>query len=171
MTLGRARALAVLGIMALVAVIAVVWTITRDTQDDSTTVTNACATEAAAAEVPEPKDVKLRVFNATDRGGLATTTADTFKARGFDVVEVGNSPDILTGPAEIRFGSEAVGAAHLVRAQIPDAQPIADNRTDDVVVLVLGPEFVNLTSEGNVEDVLSSLGEPVAPPTDCDTTD
>ncbi len=168
MTLGRARALAVLGIMALLAIVAVVWTITRDTQDDSTKAGDTCATEAIDTQVPEPDQVKLRVFNATDQGGLATTTADALKARGFNVVEVGNSPDVLTGTAEVRFGAKAVGAAHLVRAEIPDAQPIADNRQDDVVVLVLGPEFTNLTSEGNVDSVLATLGEPVRPKLDCE---
>ncbi len=167
MTLGRARALAVLGIMALIAIIAVVWTITRDDQDDSTNA-NACTTSAIAAEVPEPDQVKLRVLNATDRGGLATTVATAFKSRGFNVVAVGNSPDILTGTAEVRFGAKAVGAAHLVRAQVTDARPIADDRKDDVVVIVLGPEFTNLNAEDNVEATLKALGKPVRPKLTCE---
>jgi hypothetical protein len=167
MSLGRARALAVLGIMALVAIIAVVWTITRDAQDDSAKVAKACATEADDVKVPEPGLVKLRVLNATEQGGLATTTADALKARGFNVVEAGNSPDVLTGTAEVRFGTKAVGAAHLVRAQIPDARPAADARQDDVVVVVLGPEFVNLTAEANVDSVLATLGKPVSPEPAC----
>ncbi|MGH3545803.1 MAG: LytR C-terminal domain-containing protein [Mycobacteriales bacterium] len=170
MTLGRARALVVLGIMALIAVIAVVWTITRDTRDNSSSAANTCAVERIAADIPKPAAVKLQVFNATDRDGLATTVADAFRARGFNVVEVGNSPDVLTGTAEVRFGAKAVGAAHLVRAQIPDAQSLADNRQDDIVVLVLGPDYVNLTSAGNVDSVLKTLGEPVRPKLECEKT-
>ncbi|MGH3428110.1 MAG: LytR C-terminal domain-containing protein [Mycobacteriales bacterium] len=159
----------VLGIMALVAIIAVVWSITRDTQDNSHKAGQACATSAIDTRIPKPADVKVQILNATDKPGLANVTGDAFKKRGFNVVQVGNSTDVISGTAEIRFGAAAVGAAHLVRAEVPDSRPIADNtKTDNVVVVVLGPGFINLTAEGDLDSTLKSLGKPVRPKLACE---
>lgn len=168
MTLSRARALGVLGIMALVAIIAVAWTITRDHHGSSAAGKQACTATAVITKIPQPDEVQLRILNATNKPGLATAIANQFKARGFSVLEVGNSSDVPAGTAEVRFGPKAVGAAHLVRAQIPQAQPIADNRKDDVVVLVLGPELVELTPKASVSSTVKALGEPVRPKPTCE---
>lgn len=168
MSLGRSRALLVLGVMGLIAIIAVVWTITRDSQDDSDKAGNKCVTAAMATKVPEPAEARVRVLNATDRAGLAGTTGDQLKARGFTVVEVGNSKDVLTASAEVRYGPKAVGAGHLVRANVPGSQAVPLTEGDDVVTLIIGPGFSKLTPTGEVQNTLKTLGDPVKPKITCE---
>ncbi len=50
------------------------------------------ASAGTGKPLPKPADVTVNVLNATARGGLAKSTADELRKRGFKVGKVGNAP-------------------------------------------------------------------------------
>ncbi|HEV2088376.1 MAG TPA: LytR C-terminal domain-containing protein [Cryptosporangiaceae bacterium] len=160
MSLARVRALVVLGVLTFVALVSVVWAMVTDSRSEGT-VNAACATASAAA-IPAPKTVKVRVFNATDRPGLATTVRKALGKRGFVVIEVGNDPQAeeVTKPALIRYGPKGVGAAQLLRAHFTGAEIQDDERKDATIDIVLGPQYTDLTPQAEVKAQLADLPPP-----------
>ena len=80
-----------------------------------------------------PPRSRVRVFNATDIAGLATTVADALKARGFTVGEIANDPSgrKVTGVGEVRHGAaRRSDAADFVRLFLPGAGDYPDTRAD-----------------------------------------
>src|SRR4051812_49548743 len=93
MSFARVRALIVVGILVLAAAVLVVTALLKDKQ---TTPIQAqgCAKNAVIANIklPEPSAVKINVYNATAKAGLATDEKNEFNARRFKVGKVGNDP-------------------------------------------------------------------------------
>ena len=93
-----------------------------------------------------PGRVKVNVYNATGRAGLAASTSTELRLRGFVIGAVANDPARakVKGTALIRHGRKGAAAAKLVAAQVPGAKPAIDKRTTAVVDLVLGDTFKTL---------------------------
>ncbi len=98
-----------------------------------------CMTVLPGAELV-PRDVSLRIFNATNRSGLAAAAATVARSRGFQVKQVANDPlrRSVTAPAEIRYGKAGAASAKLVARHVPGAVLKPEARGDDSVDLVLG---------------------------------
>lgn len=97
-----------------------------------------------------PDQVQMNVFNTTSAVGLASSTADAMRDRGFTVDKVGNDPEKKWYPertAVIRHGAASEPMARTVAAQVPDAVLDDDGRTDKTVDLVLGAKFKEPTGE------------------------
>ena len=90
-----------------------------------------------------PRRVKVNVYNATGRAGLAAVTATRLRLRGFVIGEVANDPARakVKGAALIRYGRKGSGAAKLLAVHVPGAKLAADKRSTTVVDLVLGTAF------------------------------
>ena len=113
---GRAvvrRVLAVVLVLLIVAaVVGVAWQFAqREPSDEvssrpkaSCPEPEAAASEKAPIPVVPPEKVKVNVYNATSRGGLASDTAKALKRRGFRIGKVANDPTKrkVTGEAEVR---------------------------------------------------------------------
>jgi len=99
---------------------------------------------------PAPADIRLNVYNATDRNGLASSTAGGMRERGFAILDVANDPlgKEVTGTAEVRAGVDNQGAASVVMAQVAGAVFVPDDRTDDTIDLVVGVAFETLAPAG-----------------------
>lgn len=168
MSLARLRALVVLGLLGAIALATVIWAIAHDSQENGHA--SGCGAKAVETKVPAPSGVKLRILNATDRNGLAGELRDELAARGFTQIEVGDSSAVVEGTAMVRYGPAAAGAAQLVRAQVPAAvaDPVDDREDEvaDVVDLLIGPDYQNLTPNDQVSTVMKQL-KPVTPSTDC----
>ena len=115
--------------------------------------TRAPETTAAPGPPPCPPDgtlpvaydqIQVTVLNATPRPGLAGQTAEALTARGFAVLNTGNSPSAVPGPARISFGPAGVAAAYTLAAHLDGARLLLDSRADATVDLALGDEFVAL---------------------------
>jgi LytR cell envelope-related transcriptional attenuator len=101
--------------------------------------------------LPQPTGVKLNVYNATTRGGLAKSTADQLASRGFKVAKFGNAPDpynakvaqsalLLAGP-----GGEA--AAREAGTQVAGSTVKIDpKRKGNTVDLMIGNTFGKLAT-------------------------
>ncbi len=87
-----------------------------------------------------PKDLSIRVFNASDRSGLAGTVGETLKGLGFGVSEVKNA-DKPTQKTVIKFSPDKQAAAELLAATVPSAETVPDPGTNGVLDLVLGRSF------------------------------
>jgi hypothetical protein len=172
MSFARVRAMAVVGALVVCAIIFVTMAIVRDRQSGRQQ-TGGCASDAVLANVtlPVPEDVKLNVYNATDKPKLASEVAADFANRKFKVEKQGNDPlgKRVDAVAAVRYGPQAVGAAWLVQAYFLDeAKDEFDiNRKDDVVDVVIGTKFKQLATTTEKNQALGQMGAPQAPTGTC----
>jgi LytR cell envelope-related transcriptional attenuator len=112
----------------------------------------------AGARLPTAGQIKLNVYNSTDRHGLAAATASQLKQRGFAIAKVTNDPlkANLTVAAQIRGSSAQSPAMHVVAAEVAGSQLQSDTRTDGTVDLVLGAGFNALASPDQVSAALKA---------------
>jgi hypothetical protein len=173
MTFARIRALVIVGVLVISATVIVVIALLNDRQGDSDLVTG-CPKNAIVADLrlPQEKDVKIKLYNAS--GGTVSTGgfANTLQHRGFQVTTAnpGEEPQTpLPDVAVVRFGPKAVGSAWVVQAYfINDATPeFQIGRTDDVVEVVIGSGFKKLATVSEVKQALWQVGRPPAPPGTC----
>jgi hypothetical protein len=146
-------------VLALAA-LATWWYVLRQEDQKATQEEQACqSAENAAPPSLDPATVHLRVLNATETAGLATTVGTSFTERGFVVDEVANdtSGREVTGVGELRHGPRGTDPAAFVRVYIPNSTDFQDTRADATVDVVLGPEFTTLAS---AEDVTAALTPP-----------
>jgi LytR cell envelope-related transcriptional attenuator len=99
---------------------------------------------------PAPADIRVNVYNATAKNGLASNVARALRRRDFAILDVANDPlgQTVTGTAEVRGGAESEAAAAVVVAQVSGAVFVIDNRTDGTVDIVVGDAFTELAPAG-----------------------
>lgn len=136
----------------------------------------ACASKASPsasartnAAVPKPAQITVNVYNATPRSGLAKSTADELKKRGFKIGDVGNATaqfdkkvkgtGILLGPAASLDTSLPVLATQLTGAE----RRTEATRKGTAVDLIIGTAFKDLTAKAAADKALAALNGPAAP--------
>ncbi|WP_176738157.1 LytR C-terminal domain-containing protein [Micromonospora inyonensis] len=166
------RALVVVGLLAVFALVFAVVALVKDSQGDAGAA-KGCPAGWPLADVTlrESKDVKINVYNATDKAGLAINVADDFRNRKFQVKKAGNDPQkrSVDEVAALRYGPKGVGSAHLLRAYFLN-QAVYEydaKREDDVVDVVIGESFQQLATTTEVNQSLGDLGSPQAPENTC----
>jgi hypothetical protein len=136
------------------------WRVLNDSSEKNDAKGGACSSaQATTAADLAPKDVSLRVYNSTNRQGLAGSVGKALQARGLDVLTMANDPTTrdVHGVAEIRYGDPGDAQAHLIKALIPGGKMVKDTRTDNVVDLALGPKFAKVASKQAVQKALARL--------------
>jgi len=120
--------------------------------------TGAAVGHPASAQLPTAGQIKLNVYNSTDRHGLAASTANVLKQRGFAIGKVTNDPlkANLAVAAQIRGGSASSSAMRVVAAEVAGSELQPDTRTDGSVDLVLGTGFTALASPDQVSAALKA---------------
>ncbi len=132
-----------------------------------------CATKASpspsTALVPKPAQITVNVYNATPRSGLAKSTADELKKRGFKIGDVGNASaqwdkkvkgtGVLLGPAASLDTSLPVLATQLTGAE----RRTEATRKGTTVDLIIGTAFKDLTAKAAADKALAALSGPAAP--------
>jgi len=147
-------------ITLLILAIFVVWAgyrawseVSVDLQDEdeplAEVLPNPTCAAVAPTDAPEPAEVGLNVFNATEQSGLAQRVAGVMRERGFAILDVANDPTTRTvvHVAEIRASSPEHPGVALVMAHFPGAVFFGDERADDSIDLVLGAEFQGVAPE------------------------
>lgn len=97
--------------------------------------------------------IEVRVYNASQRAGLAGSTADALASRGFIIVETANYPlaSGIDSGARIAFGEAGIEAAYTLRAQLEDPPVmLLDTRPDASIDLILGSTFGGVLDESLV---------------------
>lgn len=172
LSFARVRALAIVGVLGIGAAVFVVMALARDTQAERPE-PEACPPGFVEADIrmPEEKEVRVNVYNATDSAGLAAGVADNLTNREFEVVDHGNDPEGQTvdGVALLRYGPKAVGDAQLLRAYfLNEAELQFDiERKDDVVDVLLGAGFQQLATPTEVRQAIAAIGNPILPEGTC----
>ncbi|MFH9420102.1 LytR C-terminal domain-containing protein [Streptomyces sp. NPDC017529] len=115
--------------------------------------------------LPRPADITVNVFNATARSGLAKSTADELKKRGFKVGKVGNAPpayDKKVKGTGVLLGAQpaAEGAKKVLGTQLAGAEPKADTRKTGDVDLIIGDAFKALADPAAAQRSLAALTAP-----------
>jgi hypothetical protein len=113
---------------------------------------------ALPTDASAPADIRLNVYNATARNGLASQVARSLRKREFAILDVANDPlgRRVTRTAEVRAAADNEAAAAVVVAQVSGAVFVADNRTDGTVDLVVGEGFKKLARAGTVPTPIPS---------------
>ena len=164
---GQRRSWPVL-LMAVVLVLGLAaagwWLRQRDTDEPvATAARSACPTPSPTPSVVPPDNVKVNVYNATARRGLAARVATQLRKRGFQVAKVDNDPlkRRVTGLAEVRHSAPGTAAARTVVAQVGTVATVPDQRTDASVDLVLGVGFSELQPAAAAAAALSPTPQPM----------
>ncbi len=115
-------------------------------------------------------DTKIRVLNASGRGGQAADVAGAMKDLGFAQPTATNDPIYastrLNCQGQIRFGTAGQANAAAVWLVAPCAELFNDNRADDSVDLALGTDFGALAHNDDIDAVLASLRPGANEPSD-----
>ncbi|WP_137994447.1 LytR C-terminal domain-containing protein [Streptomyces vilmorinianum] len=127
------------------------------------------ATTAPATALPKPAQITVNVYNATPRSGLAKTTADELKKRGFVIGKVGNAPaayDKKVPGAGVLLGAPgaAKGAFPVLGTQLKGATTKTDTRATADVDLILGTAFKTLDPKATADAALVALNTPKPAP-------
>jgi LytR cell envelope-related transcriptional attenuator len=127
---------------------------------------------SAMADVTPAKlsDTKVRVLNASGRGGQAADVAGAMKDLGFAQPTAANDPIYagtrLNCQGQIRFGTAGQATAAAVWLVAPCTELFNDNRADESVDLALGTEFSALAHNDDIDAVLASLRPGATEPSD-----
>jgi hypothetical protein len=124
---------------------------------------------AAVKNLPKPAKVMVNVYNSTARGGLAKTTADELKRRGFDIGRVGNAPAaydkkvpgtaLLVGPPQATKGAFTV-----LGLQLAGTEQKMDARKTGDIDLIIGTKFTALSTKKDAAEALAALTNPSPAP-------
>jgi hypothetical protein len=130
--------------------------------------TGAAPCPTAAPSSVKPSQVKVNVYNASKRNGLARKVAGEMKDRGFVIGSIANDPlrRSVTTTAEVRYGTKGKAGAQLVVSEVPGSKLVVDKRKDASIDLVLGSTYVDLTATGSP----SAGATPTCTPTGTATT-
>lgn len=147
---GRGRRLlpVVLVIVLLAAAGAGAWWFTTQRGSGKVTATPkpTCPPTVPPPTVVPATQVKVNVFNATGRKGLAAEVATELHRRGFQIGTTANDPlkRNITGVAEVRASTAGKDAERTVAAHVGQVVAVPDQRKDPSVDLVLGASFKGL---------------------------
>ncbi|MFF1699209.1 LytR C-terminal domain-containing protein [Streptomyces sp. NPDC058257] len=119
--------------------------------------------------LPEPGQIKVNVFNATARGGLAKDVAAELKKRGFTVGKVDNAPKAydkkVKGTGMLLGAKSATDSAlPVLGTQLADAESRTDARKGAEVDLILGAKFKDLAKKKDADKALAVLAKPKPTP-------
>ena len=144
-------------VLALAALV-VWWNVFDNEGEQEVEQAQACASASAAPPSLDPSTVSLRVFNATDRGGLAQEVAAALQERGFVVEEIANDPTErpVTGVGELRHGPRGNEAATFVRLFLPQAGDFVDTRATATIDVVIGPDYAGLAPPEDIDAALAA---------------
>lgn len=122
------------------------WRNVIDDEEPAVVATDAPCTPNSPTAAPAPGDIRVNVYNATTRNGLAASVAQQLRQLGFNVVDIANDPlaKTIKGAGEVRGHVDQQAAAGTLTALLPGAAFVPDDRDDPTVDLVLGNGFKNL---------------------------
>lgn len=121
-----------------------------------------CPPEGA---VPVPfEDIDVNILNSTQTSGLGARTAEAVREFGANVGSVGNASGLYLGSAKIVTGFDSLAEAYTIADLISEAVIDIDERTEEVVDIVIGSSFTSLRE---AEDLVLVPEEAIPAPEGC----
>ncbi|MFG2593204.1 LytR C-terminal domain-containing protein [Streptomyces sp. NPDC048438] len=135
----------------------------------------ACPSPSAstpAKVLPKPAAIKVNIYNATPRSGLAKAAADELKKRGFAIGKVDNAPAAydkkVLGTGMLLGGPKAMNDSFPVLAtQLPGAAQKTDTRKTADIDLIIGTKFKAFSTPAAAATALTALTAPSPAPSSC----
>ncbi|MFF6926916.1 LytR C-terminal domain-containing protein [Streptomyces californicus] len=127
------------------------------------------AVVAPAKALPKPAAVKVNVYNATTRSGLAKDAAEELKKRGFAIGEVGNASkeyDKKVPGTGVLLGAPAAknGGFTVLGTQLAGAVEKTDARKTGEIDLILGTKFKAFSTPQEATAAMTALTKPAPAP-------
>ncbi|MFE9461967.1 LytR C-terminal domain-containing protein [Streptomyces californicus] len=124
---------------------------------------------APAKALPKPAAIKVNVYNATPRSGLAKDAAEELKKRGFTIGEVGNASkeyDKKVPGTGVLLGAPAAknGSFTVLGTQLAGAVEKTDTRKTGEVDLILGTKFTAFSTPQEATAAMTALTKPAPAP-------
>ncbi|MER5631226.1 LytR C-terminal domain-containing protein [Streptomyces nitrosporeus] len=124
---------------------------------------------APARTFPKPAAIKVNVYNATPRGGLAKAAAKELEKRGFVIGEVDNAPaayDKKVPGTALLLGAPTAsdGPFPVLSTQLPGVVQRTDTRRTADVDLIIGTKFKAFSTPAAAASALSALAGPAPAP-------
>lgn len=119
----------------------------------------------APKALPKPGQIKVNVYNATPRSGLAKDVAGELKKRGFTIGKVDNAPKAydkkVKGTGMLLGAKSATDTAlPVLGTQLAGTESRTDARKGGEVDLILGAKFKDLAKKEDADKALAVLAKP-----------
>lgn len=111
--------------------------------------------------------VKIKVYNATGRPGLASTVGERLAAYGVTPEEPGNYAGQFYGTTRISASKSRVVQAYTIGRLFPESSVRYDEADTDLITIILGEHFSEMLPEAEAEKVMSDQGNPFVAPNNC----
>ena len=112
-------------------------------------------------------DVLVRVFNGTDRSGLAGTVLTDLEGRGYFGAGAGNWSRTYGRDARIMFGVDGIREGYTVARNFANPELVLDTRKGVSVDVVVGAEYSGELVP--LEDLLDDAELPLSAPSQCES--
>ncbi len=124
---------------------------------------------APAKALPKPTAIKVNVYNATTRTGLAKAAAEELKKRGFTIGEVGNATkeyDKKVPGTGVLLGAPAAKNTSftVLGTQLVGTVQKTDTRKTGEVDLILGAKFKAFSTPKEATAAMTALTKPAPAP-------
>lgn len=124
---------------------------------------------APAKALPKPAAIKVNIYNATPRSGLAKAAADELRKRGFAIGKVDNAPAAydkkVPGAGMLLGGPTAMnGSFPVLTTQLPGITQKTDARRTADVDLIIGTKFKAFSTPAAAASALTALTKPSPAP-------
>ncbi|MDQ1614329.1 MAG: hypothetical protein QOJ60_268 [Actinomycetota bacterium] len=138
------------------------WYAGRNESEAAPTPKHSCPAPAPTPSLVSAHAIRVNIYNATQRRGLAAHVADLMRRRHFRIGRVDNDPlnRRVTGVAELRSSARGAGAARTVAAQVSSAVAVRDRRKNATVDLVIGAAFRRLVTPSQAAAALRPTTTP-----------
>lgn len=111
--------------------------------------------------------VKIKVYNATGRPGLAGTVGERLSTYGLAPEEPGNYAGQFYGTTRISASKSRIVQAYTISRLFPESSVRYDEADTDIVTIILGEHFSEMLPEVEAEKVMSAQDQPFVTPKNC----
>lgn len=169
MRITQVRALFVVGVLLVLAVSTSWYAIANDSQTAAGREHCEPGDIPVSIELPEAKDVRVKVLNATDSSGLASNAAASLDEYGFQIEDTGDSKKKRKeNSVEIHYGPKMLAGGHLLRAYFVDDTAVFSLDNDkEYVEVYLFDGFQQVNTESDARNEVGIIQTPEAPEGTC----
>jgi hypothetical protein len=111
--------------------------------------------------------IVVRVFNGTDRSGLAGTVLSDLEGRGYYGAGATNWARTYAGVARIAFGVDGVQQGYTVARNFPEFEIVLDSRSGSTVDVVMGELYDDAAGLVPLLDPSLAVTLPLSAPAAC----